>query len=352
MSQKKGMACVKMSRRTFIRHVVHAAAMATGVAFAAPFSPSRILGTHSHAAVSEWRSKGMSMNYRRLGKTNIMVSEISFGCALNYGCNPLGRKLNNTMRNVYTKALELGINFFDTSINSDKQYTDEECFQYFKPVRDKVYLSTKVNDFEPASTRASIERSLSRMKTDYIDVVFLHEMGARGGWDKGVPALEEIRKMIEEGKVRFAGVSDHSYSNLIQIGNYAHLVDVILLIYNIKSIHRAEAVISEANSLDIGTFAIKVFGGARACGTDIATDWQNDSNLQPYLSRDSTVAQAVVRFVLDNPDLSSALVGMRSEAEITDNLQASSKSGGSLPFSRSSTVKNILTPIYKLISKF
>ncbi len=291
------------------------------------------------------------MNYRRLGKTNIMVSEISFGCALNYGCNPLGNKLNNTIRNLYAKALELGINFFDTSINSDKQYAEEECFQYFKPVRDKVYLSTKVNDFEPAATRASIERSLRRMKTDYIDVVFVHEMGARGGWDKGVPALEEIRKMIVEGKVRFAGVSDHTYSNLIQIGNYAHLVDVILLKYNIKEIYRAEAVISEANSLDIGTFAIKVFGGARACGTDIGTSWQNDSNLQPYLSKNTTVAQAAVRFVLNNPDLSSALIGMRSEKEIMENVKASSE-GSSLTTSGSSrTGSDAFRFMYKLLNR-
>ncbi len=347
-----GMAYVKISRRTFIRRVVDAAAMATGVAFAAPLSSLCIPVTRSHAAVSEWRNRGMSMNYRRLGKTNIMVSEISFGCALNYGCNPLGNKLNNTMRNLYAKALELGINFFDTSINSDKQYAEEECFQYFKPVRDKVYLSTKVNDFEPVATRASIERSLRRMKTDYIDVVFLHEMGARGGWDKGVPALEEIRKMIEEGKVRFAGVSDHSYGNLIQIGNYAHLVDVIILIYNVKNINRAEAVISEANSLDIGTVAIKVFGGAHKCGTDIATKWQNDSNLQPYLSEKTTVAQAAVRFVLNNPEISSALIGMRSVGEITDNVKASSKSNGSMPPGRSSTAKNIFRVICKLINAF
>lgn len=352
INRKNGMACVKMSRRTFIRHVVNAAAIATGVAFAAPLSSLRIPGTRSHAAVSESRNRDTSMNYRRLGKTNIMVSEISFGCALNYGCNPLGNKLTNTIRNLYAKALELGINFFDTSINSDKQYTEEESFQYFKHVRDKVYLSTKVNDFEPAATRASIERSLKRMKTDYIDVVFLHEMGARGGWDKGVPALEEILRMIKEGKVRFAGVSDHSYSNLIQIGNYAHLVDVILLKYSIENIYRAEAVISEATSLDIGTLAIKVFGGASDCRTDIATKWRNDSNLQPYLSKSTTVAQAVVRFVLNNPEISSALIGMRSEAEIRDNVKASCESNCLKPASWGSATENIFRMIYKLINKF
>jgi len=346
-----GMACVKMSRRKFIRHVVDAAVMATGVTFAAPLSSLRIPRMRSHAAVSEWRNRGQSVNYRRLGKTNIMVSEISFGCALNYGCNRLGNKLTDTMRNLYAKALELGINFFDTSINSDKQYTEEESFQYFKHVRDKVYLSTKVNDFEPAATRASIERSLRRMRTDYIDVVFLHEMGARGGWDKGVPALGEIRKMIKEGKVRFTGVSDHSYSNLIQIGNYAHLVDVILLKYSIKQIYRAEAVISEATSLDIGTLAIKVFGGAGECGADIAANWQNDSDLQPYLSKSTTVAQAALRFVLNNPEISSALIGMRTETEIMENVKASSEDSSLTTSGSSRTGSDAFRFMYKLLNR-
>ena len=289
------------------------------------------------------------MNYRRLGKTNIMVSEISFGCALNYGCNPLGKKLSNTMRNLYANAVELGINFFGTSINSDLQYTDEECFQYFKPMRDKVYLSTKVNDFEPEAARVSIERSLRRMKTDYIDVVFLHLMYRRGGWVKGVPALEEIRKMIEEGKVRFAGVADHSYINLMKIYKYTNLVDVILLKYNIKKTLRAETVISEANSLDIGTIAIKVFEGAHKCWADKAAKWKNDSKLQPHLSKATTVSQAAVRFVLNNPRISSTLIGMRSKAEIVDNVKASHKGDGSVSTSSKPTVKNIVRRIYKLI---
>ena len=323
--------------------------MVTGAATAVPLYSLRPFGACSHAAVSEWRDRSPSMNYRRLGKTNIMISEISFGCALNYGCNPLGKKLNNTLRTLFAKALELGINFYDTSINSDRQYTDEECFQYFKPMRDKVFLATKVNDFKPIATRASIERSLRRMKTDYIDVVFLHNMYKQGGWDKGVPALEEIRKMIEEGKVRFAGVSDHSYVNLMQVGKYADLVEVVLLKYSIKKTLRAEAVISEANSFDIGTIAIKVFEGAGKCWTDKADGWRRDKNLQPHLSNNTTVAQAAVRFVLNNPRLSSALVGMRSETEIMDNVKASCKGDSTLSTTSDSSAISVFRTIYRLI---
>lgn len=340
-----------MTRRGFIRKIVNAAAMVTGVSFAAPLSSLRFPGTRAHAAVTEQGKKDMTMKYRTLGKTGIQVSEISFGCALNYGCNPLGNKFNKEIRNLYAKAFELGINLFDTSINADKQYVEEESFHYFKPVRDKVVLCSKVNDFEPAAARASIERTLRRMKTDYIDVVFAHQMNIRGGWDKGVPALEEIRKMIGEGKIRYSGVSDHSYSNLMKLTDYAELVDVILLIYNIKNTYKAEAVISEAKSLDVGTIAIKVLGGGYELWGDKAKSWQKDSDIKRYSSNSGSVAQAAIRFVLSNPGLSSALIGMRSETEIMENVKASSE-GSSLATSGSSRTGNdAFRFMYKLLNK-
>jgi len=343
---------VSMSRRVFFRKVVKVAAAITGLCLVRSLSSFCLLRGISHAEISEIKPGSASMKYRRLGKTNIMISEISFGCALNYGGNPLGRKLNSTIRNLYAKALDMGINFFDTSTNEDKQYVEEECFRYFLPVRDRVYLATKVNDFEPKKTRESIEQSLRRMNTNYIDVVFIHNMGERGGWQKGVPALEEIRKMIEEGKIRFAGVSDHSYGNLIQIGNYAHLVDVIALIYNFDNVYKAEAVISEARSQDIGALAIKVFGGGYESWADRATLLERNANLQPYLSKSTPVGQAAVSLVLSNPGLSSALIGMRSEAEIMENVKASSKGRGVGTSGASKARRNIFRLIYKLAHRF
>lgn len=343
---------VNTSRRAFFRKVMEVAITITGLNLTESLSSLFPFGLSAHAEMSKTKTGRTSMNYRRLGKTKIMISEISFGCALNYGGSPLGRKLNSTIRNLYAKALEQGINFFDTSTDEDKQYVEEESFRYFLPKRDKVYLATKVNDFEPRRTRESIEQSLRRMKTDYIDVVFLHSMGERGGWERGVPALEEIRKMIGEGKVRFAGVSDHSHGNLIQIGNYAHLVDIIILLYNFDNVYRAEAIISEANSLDIGTLAIKVFGGAYRSWADKAAQLERNANLQPLLSKNMTVAQAAVRFVLSNPELSSALIGMQSEAQIMDNVKASSEDRGVMTSEYTRARRIIFRLIYKLYHRF
>jgi aryl-alcohol dehydrogenase-like predicted oxidoreductase len=347
------MAYISINRRTFFRKVGEVAATIAGLGFVRSFPSSCLSGRNAHAKMSEVKTGRTSMNYRRLGKTNILISEISFGGALNYGGAPLGRKLNTTIRNLYAKALELGINFFDTSTNEDEQYVEEETFRYFLPKRDRVYLATKVNDFEPKGMRASIEKSLRRMKTDYIDVVFLHTMDERGGWKKGVPALEEMRKMIGEGKIRFAGVSDHSYGDLIQIGNSAHLVDVIALIYNFDHVYKAEAVISEANSLNIGTLAIKVFGGAYKSWADKAAQLERNANLQPLLSKKMTVAQAAVRFVLSNPDLSSALIGMQSEAQIMDNVKASSEDRAVIMTSDYTRARRIIFRlIYRLYHRF
>lgn len=340
---------VRRSRREFFRTVVEAAATITAPVLLRSLSSLCPSAGSSHAAMLDNRPGRPSMPFRRLGKTNIVISGISFGCAFNYGTNPLGRKLTSTIRNLYAKALELGINFFDTSTNEDKQYVEEESFRYFLPVRDRVYLATKVNDFEPKRTRASIEQSLRRMNTHYIDTVFLHNIGERGGWPKALPALEELRRMIEEGTIRFAGVSDHNYGNLIQIGKYAQLVDVIALIYNFDTVYRAEAVISEASSFNIGTLAIKVFTGAYNSWADRAAHLERNTNLQPHLSKSTTVAQAAVRLVLGNPDLSSALIGMRREAEITDNVKASSIARSVMTSGSVRARRSLFRLLYKLI---
>jgi aryl-alcohol dehydrogenase-like predicted oxidoreductase len=262
MGKKREQSDTVINRRECLNLLAKGVAVGTGLFFSIPGVPSDLFNSDLNAAVLEWRNKKPTMGYRRLGKTNIMISEISFGCAINYGCNSVGSELTDSVRELYDRAVEAGINFFDTTANHTSGYTKEECFQHFRPVRDRVYLSTKVDDFEPKAVRTSIEKSLARMKTDYIDIVFLHNMMNRGGWRKGVEALEEIREMIHEGKVRFAGVSDHSYGNLMKIGDHKDIVDAILLKYSVKRRAKAETVIARAKSYDIGILAMKVFEGA------------------------------------------------------------------------------------------
>lgn len=150
------------------------------------------------------------MNYTRFGKTGLLVSEVCLG-TMTFG----NESEEAVAREIMDAALGLGINFFDTAHNYNRGATEEIVGRWIGPHRDEIILASKVffpfgggrND-EGLSRRnilASVERSLRRLNTDYLDIVYLHH------WDEHVPVEESLRAMhtaIEQGKVRYAGVSN------------------------------------------------------------------------------------------------------------------------------------------------
>lgn len=152
------------------------------------------------------------MNHVRFGKTGLLVSELCLG-TMTFG----NEADEDTSRRLMDAALDRGINFFDTAHNYNKGLTEEIVGGWIGPHRDRLILASKVffpfgggiND-EGLSRRniiASAERSLRRLRTDYLDILYLHH------WDGHVPVGESMRALntlIEQGKVRYGGVSNFS----------------------------------------------------------------------------------------------------------------------------------------------
>lgn len=152
------------------------------------------------------------MDYNRLGKTGLLVSELCMGTMT------FGNEADETMSQALMEgALEAGINFFDAAHNYNKGATEEIVGRWIGPHRDQIILSSKVyfpsgggmND-EGISRRnliRSVEKSLKRLQTDYIDIVYLHH------WDDNV-AIEQsmaaMNTLVEQGKVHYVGVSNFS----------------------------------------------------------------------------------------------------------------------------------------------
>src|SRR6266436_4427413 len=126
------------------------------------------------------------MRYRPLGRTGLVVSEIGFG-----GWGIGGRTANQTSygdtddrisRAALERALERGITFFDTSAAYGDGHSEELIGQAIKGRRAQVIVATKAGyyswdrppDFTPQAIVASIERSLQRLDTHYLDVLQLH----------------------------------------------------------------------------------------------------------------------------------------------------------------------------------
>ena len=259
------------------------------------------------------------MPYRRLGRTDLMVSAISFGGAFRYGPGAL----NDTkeIQRMLDQSLDLGINYFDTA----PQYLTEGDFAYLAPRRDEYFLATKVTIASPKLVRPQVEMSLAAMKTDYLDVIQTHNHPETDEWSDTLETLQELHKLKEEGKVRFVGFTHHSHDALkTALQEYTEWIDLIMLMYNFHSdTDGAHEVISLADKKDIGTIAMKVFRSALQTWEERVERFQGDAGnwerLNALMDGSTSVAQACIKYVLKNPLLSTALLGMQSVQNVQEN---------------------------------
>jgi L-galactose dehydrogenase len=153
------------------------------------------------------------MDYRKLGKTGLDVSALSFG-ASSLGSVFRNIDENEGIKTVHT-AIDSGINLIDVSPYYGLTKAETVLGIAIKDIpRDKFILSTKAGrygenlfDFSKKRILSSIEESLTRLQTDYVDILLLHdiEFGSFDQiMDEGIPALQELKK---QGKIRFFGVS-------------------------------------------------------------------------------------------------------------------------------------------------
>ena len=162
------------------------------------------------------------MNYRKLGKTGLEISEVGFGCI------PIIRLKTDEAVKVLQYAFERGINFFDTA----NAYHDSEykIGLALKSQRDQVVLATKTGRRDGTGAREHLENSLRMLQTDYIDLYQFHQVSKDEDWQALMApggAYEAAVKAREQGKIRFIGITSHSYDmslKLIKTGLFASIM--------------------------------------------------------------------------------------------------------------------------------
>jgi aryl-alcohol dehydrogenase-like predicted oxidoreductase len=174
------------------------------------------------------------MEYVRLGRTGLLVSEITLG-TMTFG----NEADEDTSRLLMDRAFDQGINFFDTASNYNKGATEEIVGRWMGEKREDLILATKVffpyggNRNDEGTNRRnvikSVERSLKRMQTDYIDLLYLHH------WDDNTDihfTLDALNTLVQQGKVLYAGVSNFSAWQTMKAlaagraGNFPHITVV------------------------------------------------------------------------------------------------------------------------------
>ena len=286
-----------------------------------------VMTTNALSARELAQQKGAEgvQSYRRLGRTELMISDISFGTS----------RLRTGQEHLIDHALDRGVNYIDTAEGYTRGQSEKVIGRALKGKRDKAYLVSKT--MTRASTSADklmrdLEHSLKSLQTDYVDIYMNHAVN-----DVGVVANPEWQTFVDrarsQGKIRFTGISGHA-GNLVDCLDYAideNLIEVILTAYNfgqdpkfyegltsgidwIATQPDLPRAIRKAKTKDIGVVAMKTLMGARL------------NDMRPYENQGATFAQAAFSWVLSNPDVDGLIITMTSADQIDEYLGASGAS--------------------------
>jgi uncharacterized protein len=195
------------------------------------------------------------MNYINLGKTDLKVSEVGFGCIPIIRLQP--REAVKVLRHAYDK----GITFYDTA----NMYRDSEAKigQALSHVRDKIVIATKTTRRDAAGFRETLENSLRMLKTDYLDLYQFHQVINDTEWNKirrEGGAWEEAQKARAQGKIRFIGVTSHDLQMAIKLAQTG-LFSTVQFPFNFIEHEAKDELHPYARQKGIGVIAMKPFAG-------------------------------------------------------------------------------------------
>jgi len=256
------------------------------------------------------------MKYRRLGRTNMKISEISLGGS------PVPAEA------IFRRAIERGVNYVDTSSSYMNGNSERTIGKLLKDYPNKFYVATKFHAGRKGyDTKEALEKefegSLKRLDVDCVDILMVH--GAR---TPDILANDDVLNLLEkfkkQGKTRFTGVSCHHnpvdvLTAAVKSGNY----DMISVAYSAFSgslvqkdgvyedyLLRSgiEQLINLAKKHDVGVIAMKTMAGG------------NRQDLAKYREKGISLPQAKLKWVLENKYVASALSELLTFDILEENL--------------------------------
>ncbi len=294
------------------------------------------------------------MEYRKLGGSDLEVSVIGFG-AWGIGGPPFWKTEGDaSSEKAILRAFDLGINFFDTAPVYGFGHSEELIGKILKPVRDKVILATKcglvwdkpqlgaiAKNAKKDSILKEIDDSLKRLQTDVIDLYQVHWPDVTTSAQETMEALLEIQ---EKQKIRHIGVSNYSVAQMQECLQYGPLVS-LQPEYSLlqRSIEEETVPFCIENNIGIVVYsplASGVLTGKYQKSTKFK-DWRSKGIIGTFTGEeyeknidkvdrlkevakevDKTCGQTAINWVLRQPGVTTALVGVKNEKQMEENLRS------------------------------
>lgn len=263
------------------------------------------------------------MQQRPLGRTAMQLSWLS------YGASSLGQEfravdLNEAIRSVHT-ALDLGMNFIDTSPYYGRGLSECLLGIALRGIsRDRYYLGTKLGryaprhfDFSARRVAESVDISLERLGVDYLDIVLCHDIEFVEMSQIVEETLPALRKIQQQGKVRFVGVSGYPMNMFRYILDRTEL-DVVLS-YNHFTLQNTmlAKLVPYLQSKGVGVMNAAPFS-ARLLTNASLPPWHKATEKVRAVCRQAAehcsskgvdIAQLALQYSLSNPDMATCVVG-------------------------------------------
>ena len=244
------------------------------------------------------------LTYGTLGKTGLRVMRVGLGAGAS---DP----------SVVERAVDIGINYFDTS----RYYGNHERMVSvgLKGKRKEVILASKSISPTKESALSDLDVSLRELRTDYLDIWFLHHKNKPSEAPDELFEAQQIAK--KAGKTRFVGVSTHMAKDMIPFLVQKGATDVVLLTYNFTMHTSIDAFIDQASQAGMGVVAMKVMaGGFRFMEPGFTFLDPADPRI-PKLQTEEA-ALAMLRWVLKNPNVNTTIIGTTDTDRLEENVKA------------------------------
>ena len=293
------------------------------------------------------------MEYTKLGRTGLKVSRLCLG-TMNFGPKTTERDSSAIM----DKALDLGLNFFDTANvygwKLGEGVTEQIVGRWFAQGggrREKVVLATKVYGrmgdwpnqmhLSALNIRQSLEASLKRLKTDHVDLYQMHHIDLETPWEEIWQAMELL---VQQGKVLYVGSSNFAAWNIVQANEAArarHFMGLVCeqSLYNLKDRMIELEVVPACREYGLGLIPWSPLAGGILGGSvsGAKTGRRADKDKQEVARKHAKQLTSYERFckalgekpvdvalgwLLSNPMVTAPIIGPRTMEQLTGSLRA------------------------------